>query len=97
MRKLSYVLPSIIGFVVTTLVAAWLAGWVQADACLDAAGSIDSATGFCETAPGTQYIEPFARPGNVPFWTAFLGASLLPGVAVAGVVTYLLRRSRSRE
>jgi len=56
----------------------WLVRFLEVDACLDAGGAIDAATGTCiETQPG-EYLPLLERPW--PFW---LITVLLPAIPVA--------------
>jgi hypothetical protein len=56
----------------------WLLRFLEVDACLDAGGAIDAATGNCKgTRPG-EYLPLLERPW--PFW---LISALLPAIPVA--------------
>lgn len=61
-------------FVLSVALAAWfaqsLAGFVASDACVDAGGRYETATGACSGV--ADYVTPLSRTGNTAFWIVFL-------------------------
>jgi ABC-type Co2+ transport system permease subunit len=76
--------------------AEWLAVFLESDACLDAGGSYQSATGSCAS-PAAPYVAQFARPGMHFFWLMFLLAVTVPAAVVYAAVSGFLFRMLGRR
>lgn len=60
----------VLSVALAALFAQSLAGFVASDACVDAGGRYETATGACSGV--TDHVAPFSRPGNTVFWIVFL-------------------------
>jgi hypothetical protein len=71
----------------------WLLRFLEADACLDAGGAIDAATGNCIGPRSGEYLPLLERPW--PFW---LISVLLPAIPVAilGFIGSKVLRAKAR-
>ena len=66
----------------------------EGDSCLDAGGSFSSLTAQCLTAPGAVHI-PLYRKATWIFWVFHGAASLVVGLAFAGILGGLVAGLRS--
>lgn len=84
MRTVVRFLTLVVALCLATFFADALADFLASDACLDAGGRYEAATGGCAGTEGQG--PPFARPGNTAFWLLFL----LPVFGVAAGAYALL-------
>ncbi len=91
----------LVGFVFSAVLAAVLANslavYVNADACLDAGGRYEAATGVCNAVTG--FVTPFSRPGNTSFWIVFLAPVIVVSagayVGVSRILGRIFRNAKS--
>ncbi len=96
MNRMAKLVTLAVAVLLAVILAEWLSTFLASDACLDAGGTYDSATGACTVQDGF-YIGPFARPDTYLFWMFFLSAVTAPAIGVYVLASRLLERIRGRR
>lgn len=81
----------VVAVLLAVLWAEWLSAFLMLDACLDAGGVYDSATGACMVQDGA-YAGPFARPDRYLLWLFFLSAVTAPAIGLYYLVVRFVDR-----